>query len=674
MVVKKKTTVSTGVAAMVLGGVIGSGLAQADTYTSSGAASRTASWDSQHVINLENVDISVLIDDVSTITGYTFIVHPSVRGKVTVSSQTPLSTGDVFQVFLSTLRVHGYTAIPGRNGIYKIVPEQDASASAVLDTGGNGGDQVETAVFKLRSMDAVEAAKMIKPVTNAQGQVSTSTGSNSLIVVDYASNIDRVREIVARIDEDRSQVTTLSLSNMTAAEMAKTINGLLSGTSDAFNFDVAAIAVDSSNTLILRGDKADVARMAEVARQIDREAEISEESLKVIQLRYATASDLAPILESLGGRMAEAASRGGAKVQPPTVVVHPPTNALVLNAEPQILRQMEKVVADLDVRRAQVLVEAIVVELSDNATRELGLQLVLGGSEDNTVPFAATNFSRSTPSILSLAGALVFENNNGGNGDGDGEGGDSSFSGSSQLRELAVNSLLSTNGGLIGFGGTTDDGGVFGAIINAVDDDSNSNILSTPSVMALDNEEASFLGGQEIPITTGEALGSNNSNPFRTVERKDVGVQLDVRPQISDGDTIRLFIRQEVSSILGPISQASTELITNKRSISTTILADNGEIIVLGGLIQEDEQVSVSKVPLLGDIPGIGRAFRSEGISTQRTNLMVFLRPTIVRDTATARAATQLKYDYMLEQQRRATPDNRESLDELVREVIEGAK
>lgn len=672
MVVKKKTTVSTGVAAMVLGGVLGSGLAQADTYTSGGAASRTASWDSQHVINLENVDISVLIDDVSTITGYTFIVHPSVRGKVTVSSQTPLSTGDVFQVFLSTLRVHGFTAIPGRNGIYKIVPEQDASASAALTTGGNGGDQVETAVFKLRTMDAADVATMIKPVTNSQGQVSTSTGSNSLIVVDYASNIDRVREIVARIDEDRSQVTTLSLSNMTAAEMAKTINGLLSGTSDAFNFDVAAIAVDSSNTLVLRGDQADVARMAEVARQIDREAEISEESLKVIQLRYATASDLAPILESLGSRMAEAASRGGAKVQAPTVVVHPPTNALVLNAEPQILRQMEKVVADLDVRRAQVLVEAIVVELSDNATRELGLQLVLGGGEDNTVPFAATNFSRSTPSILSLAGALVFENNNGGNGDDDG--GDSSFSGSSQLRELAVNSLLSTNGALIGFGGTTDDGGVFGAIINAVDDDSNSNILSTPSVMALDNEEASFLGGQEIPITTGEALGSNNSNPFRTVERKDVGVQLDVRPQISDGDTIRLFIRQEVSSILGPISQASTELITNKRSISTTILADNGEIIVLGGLIQEDEQISVSKVPLLGDIPGIGRAFRSEGVSTQRTNLMVFLRPTIVRDTATAREATQIKYDYMLQQQRRATPDNRESLDELVREVIEGAK
>jgi len=232
-----KSTMSKGVAAAIMGSFLGTSLAVADTYSSSGAASRTANWDSQHVINLQDVEMSVLIDDVSRITGYTFIVHPTVKGQVTVSSQTPLSTAEVFQVFLSTLRVHGFTAVPGRNGIYKIVPEQQATAEAALASQSVVGDQVETAVFKLRSIDAVEVAKMIKPVTNPQGQVSTSAASNSVIVVDYASNIARVRELVDQIDEDRSSIVNVALNNMSAAEMAKTLNGLNAGTSAAFNYD-----------------------------------------------------------------------------------------------------------------------------------------------------------------------------------------------------------------------------------------------------------------------------------------------------------------------------------------------------------------------------------------------------------------------------------------------------
>ena len=652
-----KNAMSKGVAAVIMGGFMGSTLAAADTISTGGAASRTANWDSQHVINLQDVDMSVLIDDVSRITGYTFIVHPTVRGQVTVSSQTPLSTGEVFQVFLSTLRVHGFTAVPGRNGIYKIVPEEAATAEAALASQTVGGDQVETAVFRLRSMNAVEAAKMIKPVTNPQGQLTTSAASNSIIVVDYATNISRVRALVETIDEDRSSIVNIALTNMSAAEMAKTLNGLTAGTSAAFNYDVGAIAVDSTNSVVLRGDADDVARMAEVARQLDSESRVVDETLKVLPLKYATALDLDPILKGIGARMAESASRGGAAIPPPTVVAHEPTNSLVINAEPQILRQMERVVEELDVRRAQVLVEAIVVELSDQATRELGLQFVVGGGDDTTVPFATTNFTRNAPTILGLAGAFVPDEFVG-------------ESGSSSLANAALNSLLNTNGGLIGVGGETDDGLIFGAIVNAVEADVDSNILSTPSVMALDNESAFVTSGQEIPVLTGESLGANNQNPFRTVERQNVGVTLEIKPQISDGDTIRLNLRQEVSSI-APISGA-LDIITNTRELSTTVLADDGEIIVLGGLIQDDENVSVSKVPVLGDIPGLGRLFRSEGTSRNRTNLMVFLRPTIVRDADTVRQATAIKYDYIRDAQRATNPDGVSSLDALVRELLEG--
>jgi general secretion pathway protein D len=646
---------SKGVAALLLGGCLGSGAGWAQSVNSGGAASQSQGLPAKHIINLSDVDISDLIDDVAEITGYTFVVHPSVRGKVTVSSQTPMTTREVFQVFLSTLRVHGFTAVPGANGVYKIVPEQAASAEAGMARSSVSGDQIETAVFHLDNIDTVEAAQMIKPVVNTQGQVTTSARSNAIIVVDYASNISRVREIIGRIDIDRSSVVTISLANSAAVDMAGTINELIANASRNFNFDVRAVPVAVNNSVLLRGKAEDVERVAQIVERLDADSRITNETLKVIPLKYAQATDLAPILQSVGGRIAEAASPASGGVPAPTVVVHEPTNSLVINAEPQILRQFERVVGDLDVRRSQVLVEAIVVELSDTATRELGLQFVLGGSEGNNVPFAVTNFSGSTPNVLAIAGALVGNNTL-----------NTGEAGSTALQDLAVNSLLGTNGGLFGFGGTTDSGGAFGAIVNAVDDDTNSSILSTPSILALDNETASFLSGQEIPITTGEVLGTSNTNPFRTVERQDVGVQLDVQPQIGDGDAIKLYIRQEVSSVFGPVTSATGDLITNKRELSTTILADDGDIIVLGGLIQEDESVSVSKLPFLGDIPLLGRAFSNERVSSTRTNLMVFLRPTVVRDNAGMRSATESKYNFMIDTQKSANPNNRSSLEDLV--------
>ena len=606
----------------------------------------------RHILNFRDVELQVLIDDIASMTGYTFVVAPSVRGRVTVSSQTPLTAEDVFKVFQSTLRVHGFTAVPVSGGAYRIVPEQAASSEGIRSRGA--GDQFETVVMKLDHFDAVEAAKMIKPITHSQGQVSTSARSNSIIVVDYASNISRVRQVVRELDQDRSTIVTIPLTNMPATEMAKIVNGITAGDSSSFKFEIGALAVESNNSIVIRGDASDVARVSEIVYGLDQESRSATETLKVLPLRHSQAADLAPILGELATSMKEAISPSGGQVAKPTIVVHEPMNALVINADARILKQLERVVEELDQRRAQVLVEALIVELSDDTVRELGVQFALSGSDDTSLPLVATNFSRSTNNVLAIAGALALDNDD---------------TGVSSLRETAISSLLGSTGVLFGFGATNSDGSVFGAIVNAVQDDTASNLLSTPSVLTLDNETASFIVGQEIPITTGEALGNNNSNPFRTVEREDVGVELEVTPQIGDADSITLTLRQEVSSIFGPITTSSTDLITNKREITTTVLADDGEIIVLGGLIEEETSRVESKVPLLGDIPVLGNLFRSEGTSVSRTNLMVFLRPTIVRDEQDVREVTGRKLNYMQSEQEQATGQE-QAIQDFVDEVM----
>ena len=623
------------------------------------SAIRDRKTQGQHVVNLKDVDISVLIDDVSAMTGYTFVLHPSVRGRVTVSSQAALSMSEVFQVFLATLRVHGFTAIPAQDGVYRIVPEQSASQAAGLASRAVAGDQFETLVVNLENFSAVEAAKMIKPISNPQGQIAASSRSNSLIVVDYASNIGRIRQVLAKIDEDRSSLSTVQLQNMAASEMANIVGRLTGASEGGFALEVSMIPVESNNSIVIRGDADDVARAVQIVQQMDASGSGPKDTLKVISLKHSDATKVAPILSNLGKTMSESATPAGGKKTPPLIEVYEPTNSLIVNADPLILRQLEQVVDELDVRRSQVLVEAIIVELSDTTARELGLQLVLSGQDGSNVPFAATNFTRSTSNILSLAGALVAP----------GLSDDSDGSSLSTLQTSALNSLVTSNGALFGIGGQLDGGGIFGAIINAVDDDTASNILSTPSIMTLDNEAAKILVGQEIPVTTGEVASATNTNPFRTIERKEIGVTLEVTPQIGEGDGIKLDLRQEVSTIFGG-QAVSGEIITDKREIESTILADDGEIIVLGGLIQETESVSMSKVPLLGDMPGIGRLFRSEGTSTERRNLMVFLRPTIVRDEAMANRVTGVKYNYMRDEQIAATGRDDAAIDDFIRDVL----
>ncbi|WP_293611100.1 type II secretion system secretin GspD [Ponticaulis sp.] len=602
----------------------------------------------RHRINLDDVELTDLIEDVSILTGYTFIVHPQVRGRVTVTSQTPLTTQEVFDVFLSTLRVHQFVAVPAGDRTYRIVPEATASATASIPTMGVNGESFVTQILRLNYFSAVEAAQMINPVLNPSGQVIANRNSNTLVVVDYASNMSRIREIVRQLDEDQSTVQTLALQNVPAGEMETLLNGL----SDDFSMNFTAVASDSTNAVVIRGEEISVARALQVARDLDATERVRD-NIRVLPLSNQKAEDIVPVLERLSASIAEQAGAGEGSGIAPTISYHEATNSLIVSADHDVLNQLERVVAALDVRRPQVLVEALVVEMSDSAVNELGLQFLVSGT-DGTIPFASTNYSRSAPNLLALTGALASDG---------GLTGDSSNS----FQTSAISSLLGLEGLTLGAGGTSGDT-LFGIILNAVENDVHSNILSTPMLMAVDNETSSILVGQEIPITTGQVL-DDASNAFTTIERENVGVQLDVTPQIGEGDTVRLAIYQEASNVADAVS-TSGEFITNQRSITTTVIADDGELIVLGGLIEQTTAVSQAQVPVLGDLPGIGRLFQSRGVTNTRTNLMVFIRPTIVRDSTDLQMTTAQRYRYLRAQEILQGEEGSSGLDQFLNEVL----
>ena len=621
-----------------------------------GLTGSTSEEPARHVLNFDDVELSALIADVSIVTGYTFIVHPDVKSKrVTVTSSSPLTKDGIFEVFLSTLRVHGFTAVPAGKDSYRIVPEQSAVGEAGLR--GEGGNSFVTEIIKLDHFSAQEAAQMVKPLIDAQGQVIANARSNTLVVVDYASNLPRVRKLIARLDEDQTTIETLPLLNVPAAEMQAILTSLSQTAGEGGVADFQAIASKSGNALILRGDEMAVKRALSVAQNLDV-SDRAEDTLRIVSLKNADASEVVPVLEKVAAAMSTRRGEISADGSASTIAFHAPTNSLVLSAPTETLLAMERVIENLDRRRAQVLVEAIIVEMSDDTARELGLQFLLSGTGDSTVPFASTNYSRSAPNLLALAGALSSDTPLSGGGTGN------AFS------QSAVTSLLGLTGLSVGVGGQSGNT-LFGAILNAVETDTNSRVLSKPFNMTLDNGTSSLLVGQEVPIVTGEVLGDGNSNPFRTVDRREIGIRLDVTPRISSDDTVRLEINQEVSSIAGAVGQVTPDLIFNKREITTSVLADSGEIIVIGGLIEQSETDTMEKVPLLGDIPLAGRAFRNEGTARNRKNLMVFIRPTVIRDAQSARDVTSRSYRYVRAEELWSGKDGApNSLDAFVNEVL----
>ena len=650
----------------------------------------------QTTLNLRDADVRAFIQDASRVTGRNFIIDGRVQGKVTVVSDRPLSRSEYFEVFLSTLRANGLVAIPTSNGAYRIQPAETAAAQpGKIGLSGAARNQFITEVFRLRSIEASSAVDTLRPLVSREGSVTANRGANSLVVADYADNIRRIRSLLQRIDSDGASTELIALKNANARDLATSLQQLITGSSgggENARGGVAIVAIDSSNSIALRGDRGTVSRFAAIARDLDKRAASGAE-VRVIWLQHADAAKLLPVLQQLVGQAAisggseEASAGSKAPATPAATPVSAPSsggrnapviaryegaNAIIISAPSEMQRTLGDVVRQLDTRREQVLVEAIIVEISDTAARKLGVQFLLGGKPGSNIPFAATNYSNAAPNILTIAGAVAARDLNTATTTVNGNTTTTTTNNpvSDQLAQAAVNSVLGAAGAFGGFATNVGSNGVFGAIINAVQQDNKSNILSTPSVVTLDNQEAKILVGQEVPITTGEKLGNNFDNAFRTVQRQNVGIQLEVKPQVNEGDAIKLFIRQEVSSIAGPVSSNGNDLILNKREIQTTVTVDDGQIVALGGLLDDNERRTIEKIPLLGDIPGLGQLFRSRAKSREKTNLMVFIRPTILRNAEDARKLAERRYGYIRDQQLLLRPNEEPSLDELVRDYM----
>ncbi len=570
-----------------------------------------------HLITMQQADIRAFINDVSVVTGKTFLVDPRVQGKVTISSEQSLSPNEVFSVFKDVMRVHGYTLVRTATGEYRVTLIQGAAQDAPFTSGAGINGQFATTVIKLSSADASEAARLIKPVMHSQGQLTANAGGKVLVITDFPENLRKAREIVAALDVSDSVIESFTLENLSASD-AEAVLRSLGGNKSPYT----VVSIPGTNKIIVEGPSASLSKLRPIIRSMDQGSTAPRGAVSIVPLRFADGEEIITLLNTLLPAYAKEGSPA------PTAAYDPGSNTLIINAEGEVQASIEQIIRRLDQRRPQVLVEAIIVEISDTTARELGVEFAIAGLNGNAVPLLSSNFSRSAPDILGLTGTLVTAQDG--------------FSTDEQT--AAVANLIGLDGGIAGIGGLSNDT-LYSAVINALETDQDSNILSTPFVTTLDNVPATFLVGQEIPITSSETFSNTTLNPFRTFERQEVGIKLEVLPQISEGDVIRLEIKQEVSSIEGALSSLAQDFVTNKREIETTVLANDGEIIVLGGLLEDDEQIELSKVPVLGDIPIVGNLFQSKGRSRAKTNLMVFLRPKIIRSAADARPLTQSRLD-----------------------------
>lgn len=673
----------------------------------------------QYTLNVREADIRAFVADAAEVTGRTFIVDSRVQAKISVVSDRALSRSEYFEVFLSTLRANGLVAVPTGNGAFRIQPA-DGAASNPTRIGSRGAmqSQMVTEVIRLRAVDAAQAVETLRPLISKEGAITANKSGNSLVVVDYADNMRRIRALLADIDRDNAATQTVMLDHAGAREIATALTQLVPAGGEGGRSLATVVAVDSANAVLMRGEPATLAKMAAMARQLDARAAAGGE-IKVIWLDHADSAVLVPVLErllggqgggevtsasaapiSLGGvggsgtssagtqgSTGQAAAAGGNATSPigatagglgngpiklangrgtATITRYPGANAIIIAAPADDQRRITDLIRQLDMPQQQVLVEAIIVEVSNNVARELGVQLLFGGKDK---PFTVTNFSNSSPNIIDLAGGFLADTLNQTTTviNGDTVTTSTNSTAGDLLLENAASKALSASGGYTGFLTELAKDTYLGALINAVQTDKDSNILSTPHITTNNNVPASILFGQEVPITTGEALsGGNFSDTFRTIQRQNVGIELDVTPQINAGNLVRLDLRQEVSSIAGTVSRTSNELIINKREIKTTVTVGDREIVALGGLLDDNEQRTLQKVPFLGDLPIIGEVFKSRARSRVKTNLMVFIRPTILRNAADRQALAARRYGTVRDAQTTFDPKREPSIDELI--------
>ena len=573
------------------------------------------------ILNYEDVDIKKVSQDIARFSKKTIILDPRVKGKITIYSNANLNSEQVWDVYLRTIQVNGFSTIE-QDGFLRVVPENEATRDNTIDISDGS---FETAVIPLVNRSSEEILPMIKPITGRQSHLSSITSINSILLVDRVSNVSRVKSLLADLDKNNTaQISIIKLDNMSSIEAVRILDKLKTQNNPTIN-QFVAIPFTSSNSVILSANKLITQNVKSTLEALDKDA-IADDSTDVIYLKFAKADELAAILNSISSSFIT--DTEGKKT---IITHHEKTNSIIVSSAEENLKSIKNIVAKLDIRRAQVLVEAIVVDLSESAAKKLGVEAIYTGDDDSSIPIGVTRFSGTGPDLLAIAGASDDEQD-------------------VTLTTTAVSSLLNTQGLVAGFGDMESGENNFVGILNAIAGDTDSNILSTPSILAMDNEPARLFIGQEIPITTGESLGTNNSNPFRTTSRQEVGIELEITPQINEGSSVILNIKQGVSGVAG-VAQSGFDLITNKREIETTVLVDNNQIIVLGGLIDEDKQEVVSKVPVLGSIPLVGRLFQSSSTSSVKKNLMVFLKPKILIDSEAVNDISLEKYNYIKAQQ-----------------------
>lgn len=663
----------------------------------------------QYSINMREADVRAFVQDAARVTGKTFIVDGRVQTKISIVTNRSLSRSEYFEVFLSTLRANGLVAVPMRNGGYRIqLAEGAATQPSRVGAQRATPSEFITEVFRLRSIDATTAVETLRPLVSREGSITANRNANSLVVADYADNIRRIRELVRQIDGDVAATQIVSLKNAGAREIAVALQGLVGQGGEGVRSPVSVVAVDSSNAIALRGDPSIVSRFATMARDLDGKAASGTE-IRVYWLNHANAETLLQTVQSLiapqtvtpsqvssaalpapapagnnqgGGQAAPAAQPSSPVVAatsngfnsvggrgPVVVTRYEGTNALIVSANPDMQRTLGELIRQLDGRPEQVLVEAIIVEIGNDAAKRLGVQFLVGGRD---IPFAATNYSNAVPSILTIGGAVAAEELSRQTTTVNGNTTTTTTTSAlgNSLQEAAAASILSATGG---FGGLALDIGrdaIFGAIINAVESDTQSNLLATPHIVTLNNQKAKFLVGQEVPITTGEKLSTDFNNAFRTVQRQEVGIKLEVTPQVNSEGDVKLFLKQEVSSVAGPVSARSSDLVLNKRQFETTLTIGDGQILAIGGLLNDDERRTIERIPLLSDIPVLGELFKSKSRTRGKTNLMVFIRPTVLRNRGDADKLTARRYGYVRDMQLLRNPDMEPSIDELLRDYM----
>lgn len=618
------------------------------------------------VVNMRGVEIADVADQISRITGRTLILDPTVKGQVTVTSAEPLSPGGVWELFQSVLRANGFAAV--RSGsAWRIIPQANAVRDGGVRTRGVGGQELTTRMVRLSNVPSADAARIVRPLVASFGSVEPLTQPNAIVVTDYADNVRRIEALARSLDGGGgSTFATITLTNGNAADIATAMQAVLGEGG-------ARVAGDPrSNTILVRGTPAGVAEARRIAQSLDARGGSAQLSTRVFRLNYADAESVTEVLRGILGQQQSATNpvarslstvsqrnnagqalsgliaNGGASAgalaaatgaatgtggsistvgqnqqatpaqgfTTPDITVQPAPdiNAVVVRGTPTAIAQIERLIPDLDVRRPQVLIEAAIAEITGDDAERLSVQIGTAGAALTSVSGVGTSFNTGGASLSGILGVLG----------------------------VPAAGLLS-GGGIAGNIGIGND---FSILVQALSTSTKANLLSTPQITVLDNKLGEFVVAQEVPFVTGSILtGNGTANPYTTIERKDVGITLRVLPRINAGDTIRLEVSQEASSIAPTQVSGAADIITNKRSANTTVLADNGQTIVLGGLTSDDYQRLRSQVPILGSLPIVGELFKGRQESRQKRTLFVFLKPTILRDGADAAEAARARYD-----------------------------